>query len=316
MFPRLTERRILKTKSFPFLCGPEKTLIHIHEAVVAGLSDPLRVLMSGGMQESLVRQAILEEVDPQTFILFAEYAYTRLYGVPETRSDNEMLEIQKSQQMLPRHLYCRICSSQIGHPDPDHGVICTTSRCGWGGHQSKYCRGCGKLPGAAPVPDFCSTCMGDTNSTGDQSGTFGKREYTVDGVSHTEVKEHLAKLRPADHPTSEVCRHAELFIFANMYLVEGLKQLCLHKLHRDLMVLELKEDNVSGVIELLEYTYDNTAKEEDNAGGVGVELRDLVMAYAASKANELIKFEKFREMLTKGTDLVADFTVQALGVSK
>ena len=101
-----------------------------------------------------------------------------------------------------------------------------------------------------------------------------------------------------------------------MYLIEGPKQLCLHKLHRDLMVSEPEEDNVAEVIELLEYTYDNTAKKEHNSEGVGIELRDLVMAYAASKALELISFEKFREMLTKGTDLVVDFTVQALGVSK
>ena len=101
-----------------------------------------------------------------------------------------------------------------------------------------------------------------------------------------------------------------------MYLVESLKELCLHKLHRDLLAFDLKKDNVKEVIDLLEYTYENTADVDNGSGGVGTDLRNLVMAYAASKADELIRFEKFRELLTKGKDLAADFTVQALKASK
>lgn len=285
--------------------------------MVDGLSEPLCVLMSGGMQESVDRQAVLEEIEPQTFVLFAEYAYTGLYRVPETSSDIKTPDVQVSPHKLPEHLYCQFCSRQIGHCHRGFGlVVCTTSLCGLGARKVQYCKGCGISPIAAPAIDLCSNCLLDIDSTGDQLGRFGKREYPVDGMSHAEAKEHLAKLRPVDHPTSEVSHHAKLYVFANMYLIGGLKQLCLHKLHRDLMVLEPKEDNVSAVIELLEYTYDNTAKEEDNSEGVGIELRELVMAYAASRAFELINFEKFREMLTKGTDLVADFTVQALGASK
>jgi len=100
--------------------------------------------------------------------------------------------------------------------------------------------------------------------------------------------------------------HAKVYVFATRYLIPGLAQLCLKKLHGDLMSLSLVAPLIAGadkegdldtnlfapraqmVLELLHYTYNNTTRVERVSGLVREnELRKLASHYAACKVREL-----------------------------
>ena len=144
------------------------------------------------------------------------------------------------------------------------------------------------------------------------SDDFAKRMYPTEGMSHWETRDHLNRLQPPDAPTSEVSAHASLYILAEMYKVEPLKALCLHKLHRDLMALDLSGETVQDVGRMLESTYANTSDDDENGSGVGKDLRDLVVAYTSWKAGELVKLGAFRSMMSQGGEYVGEMVMPAL----
>ena len=79
--------RIVASRSFEFLVGPNEKLFGMHSALVAHLSQPLHALVHGKMLESNQGRARLVDVDEQTFVRFIEFAYTGEY----TPADPEIL---------------------------------------------------------------------------------------------------------------------------------------------------------------------------------------------------------------------------------
>src|SRR5271170_3492324 len=75
--------RLLASRTFTFLVGPEKQPIDVHIDLIRSLSEPLDKLMNNGsMKESIEKVAVLEEVDVETFAQFAEFCYTHNYRAP------------------------------------------------------------------------------------------------------------------------------------------------------------------------------------------------------------------------------------------
>jgi hypothetical protein len=85
-----------------------------------------------------------------------------------------------------------------------------------------------------------------------------------------------------------VSAHARLYLFADKWTIDGLKMLCLHQLHRDLCALDVKK-HMDEILELINTTFQNTSNKDDNGPGVGQELRDLVVNFAAYMVHELIE---------------------------
>ncbi|KAL1846286.1 hypothetical protein Plec18167_005874 [Paecilomyces lecythidis] len=106
--------------------------------------------------------------------------------------------------------------------------------------------------------------------------------------------------------------HAKLYVFASRYLIPALAQLCLQKLHKDLVVLSFsasKDDSqiqshdyttlmtikAKMVLDLMHYTYTRTTRYEPVHPNSPTllrenELRKLVTHYAACKVRELAAF--------------------------
>ncbi|THC93846.1 hypothetical protein EYZ11_006659 [Aspergillus tanneri] len=101
--------------------------------------------------------------------------------------------------------------------------------------------------------------------------------------------------------------HAKLYVFATRYLIPALAQLCLRKLHRDLLHLDfpdnaqpenLCQENSSlkarMILDLLHYTYTRTTRLEPISPTSATQLREnelrkLVIHYAACKVRDLAK---------------------------
>jgi hypothetical protein len=89
-------------------------------------------------------------------------------------------------------------------------------------------------------------------------------------------------------------------------MVVGLKMLCLHQLHRDLCVLDIQK-HFGQVIDLIDTTFQNASDRDNNEPGVGQELRDLVVAFAAWNANGLIDRPDFQELIKTHGDFATEF---------
>ena len=80
--------RIVKSPIFRFIVGKNKKPMTIHTALVAAQSPALRTLVSGAMNEAYTKTVIWDDVDRETFALFAEFAYTGDYSLPASYNKN------------------------------------------------------------------------------------------------------------------------------------------------------------------------------------------------------------------------------------
>lgn len=99
--------------------------------------------------------------------------------------------------------------------------------------------------------------------------------------------------------------HARLYTFADMRLVQPLKSLALHKLHKTLRGFQLYERRIGDVLELARYAYDHgPARTSDGAID---DLRNLVVQYIACELDTIGKHEEFRNLMEEGGEFVGDF---------
>ena len=69
------------------------------------------------------------------------------------------------------------------------------------------------------------------------------KEYGAMGMSHDELRAYIKSLKPKDELSKKLVCHAKLYVFATMYMIQSLKDLCLHKLSRDLEGFDFKDDS-------------------------------------------------------------------------
>lgn len=70
----------MQSPVFEFLVGRERKPMTIHKALVTAQSAPLRGLVTGSMEEANSGKVVWEDVDEDTFVLFAEFVYTGDYA--------------------------------------------------------------------------------------------------------------------------------------------------------------------------------------------------------------------------------------------
>ncbi|PLB34048.1 uncharacterized protein BDW47DRAFT_84008 [Aspergillus candidus] len=117
-------------------------------------------------------------------------------------------------------------------------------------------------------------------------------------------------LQPSGSDLPYLLFHAKLYVFATRYLIPALAQLCLRKLHRDLVYLGFPESATDRsdpeqmiltntkarmVLDLLHYAYTKTTRLEPISPTSATQLRDnelrrLVIHYAACKVRDLAEF--------------------------
>lgn len=284
---------------FLFLLGPEKTPVSVYKDVVADLSEPLKKMMTNGMRESLSGKADLVEVDIEVFRLFLQFAYGVTYiansGAPEKTDEtaelSRLLSILKWVPANENREFCGRCGESCC------GDICIGVSCVVSNQPDSYCKGCGRQMNVTKKNKMCMSCSRDPHKNGKRL-RFTEFEYPASGLSHASFRHLLDGLSPLDLPTASLVTHAMLYVFGEMYLIRPLQKQCLHKLHRDLSDIDLDmEGNRRAAIDLIAYTYANTASTDGVGEGSGAELRYLVSAYAFCMERHLIGFDEYRSYL-------------------
>lgn len=75
--------RFLSSRVFIFVIGPDKKEFAVHGSILAKVSRPLNILLTGGMKEAQQGRVEWPDVDVPTFGHFMQWVYTQTYDPPE-----------------------------------------------------------------------------------------------------------------------------------------------------------------------------------------------------------------------------------------
>ncbi|KAI3543739.1 hypothetical protein CSPX01_06062 [Colletotrichum filicis] len=179
--------------------GDSKREFRVHEGALVHLSEPLGALLTGGMQESLEGKIIWDDVEPATFVLLLEYAYSGLYPIPYP--DNES--------------NAKCGSEEAGDAGPDsiRSFIEFWASVSWKKHIAvlEFCK-----------KHFCKYGVNETTLTG-RDPSLRKEAIRKEGL---DSRINIA----LDH----LLKPAELYILADRYLVDDLTELCVNDVGRKL----------------------------------------------------------------------------------
>ena len=289
-------------------------------------------MMTNGMQESLDKTEKLPDTEPETFILFSEFAYTSVYRYsikeeakePDDQAANSDLDHYTSEWRI-----CTYCGAGAVYEGDGIAKPITGSypnRCSQSSGFHRHYMICGRFSTLSLGFSLCNNCGGSnmnaapaviktfaksprmvsTNLASSSNMALGQKEYLGRGKDDLKLQECLDMVRAKDIRTVDISRPAQLYVFASQYMVEPLKKICLHKLRQDLSELKPNESNIEEIVTMLVYTYDNSTAGKGD--GIGEDLRELVIKYAVWKAEVLVKYDLFKAMLMSGGQVVADFT--------
>ncbi|KAG4422300.1 hypothetical protein IFR04_004566 [Cadophora malorum] len=286
---------LLSSRIFKFTVGAkvdgQETTFSVHEEAIAAHSQPLHALMRSGLSESEAGHATWEDLSKDTFVRFAQFAYTGDYSVPvsvmplveasepppapdhepedELRGFNNTTYVVVGGQVMVDYgwgRYGTVTEKKLSKKELKKKLSQVTDvEQGW--FQAPF-------PLIAPRNNYEGTC--EPNSTFEPWV-----DYSVLFISHTSLW------------ILDDCRH-----------IESLKALALYKLHKTLCAFQLNIDNVHAVIELVKCAY-----SEEGAGlGEGISgLRKLVCQYLGPKKALLCTDDGFMDLLGEGGQFVKDF---------
>lgn len=324
---------IVKSAHFVFLVGKDHVPLTLHQAVVYGLSEPLTAMMTNDrLKESQERVATLEDTEMDVFVGFAEFLYTGQYNTPqrETPAKDKDTGLVEAGEASNSSIRDDVGLSSLQNDDPDAlpGLVARAAAPG-GRRTTQVITEVDEH--GVPLTNLFQTWQdpwGTFESPVSTKKRSARRQPAKFGSQHNNQlwDSFCARQFPSQHAKEaskpELAFHAKLYAFAAQYLVEPLCTQCLKSLHRDLTRFSLDRESASVILDLLQYTYANThRREEERSGGSGAEgakdpheigLRELVMEYVACQVRTLSEHERFREVLESdaemGSDLVLELT--------
>ncbi|KAE8417470.1 hypothetical protein BDV36DRAFT_256707 [Aspergillus pseudocaelatus] len=114
--------------------------------------------------------------------------------------------------------------------------------------------------------------------------------------------------QPASLSTNpDLVFHVKVYIFATRFRIEPLRQQCLTSIHRDLCNFSVNRNNVSQILDLLDFTYAHTGRYEFSQKSP---IRDLVIHYADCEARALAENEKLTGILDSNSEMGSDFVMK------
>jgi hypothetical protein len=161
-----------------------------------------------------------------------------------------------------------------------------------------------EIPDPPPPEDAADPPPLDENDWSPPRNSFADFSLpAVDNVSFPEIHDHEAVSDTGlMYDYAEALCHVQLYVFAEKYQINDLKDLVIRKLHRALMDTTFHPLRVGEFVELIQLAYENTpdlkSKEEP--------LRNLLAHYAAWNFEELAPTSAFQDLLIAGGTFVND----------
>lgn len=286
--------RILKSPTFTFIVGADKTEFSVHAAIIALQSSALHALTNVPMMEATSKTVVLEDVDSGTFVSFCQFAYYGDYETPasvvdasrgevrETYLDEEFKEISNDGFVNTRMIH----SSPVFWTAPQKTPKRPTKPYSWNSFNEL-----GRRPATRA---FLREQF--------QSKTYIMKSRRECFLARCEPQRNNLKTQDF---TPVLLRHAQLYSFADKWGIQDLRRLTLSKLHKTLTMFEMFPSSVADIVALIRYAFcdENTPDKDDGMD----ELRDLVLCFAAYQDEVLLLSGGFNELLEEGGSFVSNF---------
>ncbi|KZM19608.1 hypothetical protein ST47_g9101 [Ascochyta rabiei] len=281
----------IQSDLFTFYIGEHEKPFVVHSKAVAATYRYFDRLVNGGLSESQSRSAKFDDVDPETFTRFLEYAYRGDYttpsctGEPDTANENGT----KSPKVNTK------APEKIDDISSDEDTVTTFAV--WS--NSNSAPSAYSAYGDVASPNKIKKPKREQRSS---RVKFDKREYTHPGDGLFSIQRNTSAEQDF---TPVFLAHAQLYTLADMRMVYPLKDLVLHRLHKTLVGFELYPERLGDVVELAKYAYEHG---EDRAVDGRIDaLRDMIVNYIACEMKVLGKHAEFRNLMDGGGEFAGDF---------
>lgn len=246
----------------------------MHSALVSAQSSAFERLANGAFKEAAEFHAALDSTSEETFILFAQYAYTGNYSVLKIDS-NPVAKTKKVLRNPPELVWPEPELPEDPAPEPE-----ARQEDIWGFSTTKKKKK-GKNFMELEASDPCR---------------YDKAALWGDFTKACSIAVDPASPRPGavSYDGNVLLSHARLHVFADCYGIPRLADMSMHRLSQELLKLNVAPDVGTDIVELLRYAYEEPAPES---------LRNHLALYAACKASELWTDPKFRELVATHGDL-------------
>ncbi|KAK1755496.1 hypothetical protein QBC47DRAFT_380525 [Echria macrotheca] len=220
-----TFEEIISSRIYKFTVGPNKREFSIHSALVSAQSVAFDRFVNSAFKEAADFHAKLESVSEETFVLFAQYAYTgsyKLVGIESKPPVKMELDTSRPEPAKPE---------PVPEPVPEQEDDPWAAFSSMPKKKKKVV-----TPENALWKEFTNAC-----STAIQPVT-----------------------RPGavSHNGNILLSHARLYVFADCYDMPRLADMSFDKLGLALLKLDVTPEAVTHIIELLRYAYDEPAPEK------------------------------------------------------
>ena len=248
------------------------------------------------MAEAQKGFAIIEDFDEDTFVRFIQWAYNGYYDAAKYELDTESRSLSIHQ----------VCDSSDAEYEVSRAMQAV-----------EVPAPVEELPPAEePVPDSVPEI-----ASFDEPFTSGWGGFNTSKNSKKKLKESFIMRKETvrknsisipprrncepneDYSEVFLC-HARVYVFAEKYDIQPLKDLALEELQATLAIFTLYQERTGDIISLLRYIYANTGEPVK-----GVEdMRTLLTHYVGCEMDTLMKDDDFREsMIEDGGALLGDF---------
>lgn len=251
--------------------------IYIHADLVSRHSEPLDRTMSGGWAEQHAGFAVLEGVDKDTFLRFAQWAYNGYYTAASFTVDEKAVETTTATRT----------SLDMPTSSKDYSSLEDFDPIRLGFKKDKKCKK-----------------ARDPTSKSELQDSFKNLSTTVrrDSIA---IAPPRANQNEQENYTEVFLCHAKMYVFAGQKMIQPLQTLAKEELQLTLANFTLYEHRTGDIIALLRYIY-----EMDSNGDADVdELRTLMSHYVGFEMDTLIKDVEFKRLMSEDRDgaLLGDF---------
>ncbi|KAL1310464.1 hypothetical protein AAFC00_000758 [Neodothiora populina] len=278
----------MKSPPIKFLVGDEEAeteVFYVHANLMVEQSETFQAMIEGSMKEAKEQCVTIEDVTSATFLCFAEFVYTGDYTAVEPIIEKIYQSEEKDDKDKDNDSY-----------DED-----TVDR----RYNGKSWR---KVGVPAQWNQQRRVEHAQLNGSYSQSGTalLNKFRESAPTFKTTLAWQPRTNTGPDENYVPVFLGHARLYVFGDKYGMTLLQELALKKLHLTLARFCLYEARVGDIIELITFTYDNTADVQ----GSQDPLRALVAKYAACHFPDLLRNKIFKKASTDDGSIATDILQQ------
>ncbi|KAF3803983.1 Secondary metabolism regulator LAE1 [Colletotrichum gloeosporioides] len=285
----ITSHRILKSRIITFVIGPEKEQFIAHESSIAGLSEPLRVLVTGNMKEAIEAKVTWEDVEPAVFVSLMEFAYNGNFSTPKSEQQgNRGVEAPDlNEESCANEREDKRDKGDAKDKGDDRDERDDDERHRQGGDS-------GNLDTCQPTDEdttLMSCLEEDDDSTWEAcaNGRFSHKHFRLKHFHQLKDSPSSLDVDIIPYDVKAYIMTAKLYVISDKYDIAALKSLCLYNFTYNLAHISGKEATMDILAATIRYVHAHTMPKD--------QLRKLLLRFLITDMEWALANDIVRKML-------------------